>query len=46
MHSVRRVVLHLSGGYPLRELFIQLARKLVALPALPGRAAPAAVASG
>ena len=46
VHSVRRVVLHLSGGYPLRELFIQLARKLVALPALPGRAAPAAVASG
>lgn len=27
MQSVRRIVLHLSGVYPLRELFTRLARK-------------------
>lgn len=32
--SVRRIVLHLSSGFPLQELFTQLARKLTALPAL------------
>ena len=31
--SARRVVLHLGTGYPLRELFIAVARQLVALPA-------------
>ncbi len=30
--SVRRVVLNLSGGYPLRALFTRLARTLAALP--------------
>lgn len=30
--SVRRVVLHLSTGYPLQDLFTRLAAKLIALP--------------
>ena len=30
--SVRRVVLHLSGGFPLRDLFARLARRLTTLP--------------
>ena len=34
VQSVRRVVLHLSSGFPLRELFTQLARKLADLPVL------------
>ena len=32
--SVRRVVLHLSSGFPLRELFARIARGLVDLPAV------------
>ena len=32
LSSVRRVVLHLSSGYPLRGLFTRLAAKLIALP--------------
>jgi hypothetical protein len=28
VQSVRRIVLHLSSGYPLAELFVQIARKL------------------
>lgn len=32
--SVRRIVLHLSSGFPLQELFTQLVRRLTALPAL------------
>jgi hypothetical protein len=42
--SVRRVVLHLASGYPLRDLFARLARRLTTLPSrLPPRpATPAA----
>jgi len=36
--SVRRIVLHLAGGYPLQELFAQVLRRL--------RAEPATLASG
>lgn len=32
VRSVRRLVLHLSSGYPLKELFVQVARKLAAPP--------------
>jgi len=32
--SVRRVVLHLASGYPLQELFAQVAARLCALPPL------------
>jgi hypothetical protein len=31
--SVRRVLLNLSSGYPLQELFIEVAARLIALPA-------------
>jgi hypothetical protein len=40
--SVRRVVLHLGTGYPLRDLFTRLAATLVALPAATLGPAPAA----
>ena len=33
--SVRRVVLHLSSGFPPRDLFTRPAEKLIALPVLP-----------
>lgn len=32
LSSVRRVVLHLSSGYPLQELFARVARRLIQLP--------------
>jgi len=32
LSTVRRVVLHLSSGYPLRNLFTRLAARLIALP--------------
>jgi hypothetical protein len=35
VHSVRRLVLQISSGYPLRQLFAAAARKLASLPALP-----------
>jgi hypothetical protein len=39
--SVRRVVLQLSSGYPMRELFSRVAARLIALPAAPGLVIPA-----
>jgi hypothetical protein len=40
-HSVRRLVLQIGSGYPLRQLFAAVARKLAALPALPRATATA-----